>query len=40
MMKTAMPMTGGVSCPPVEAMASMAAASSPLKPDSFMTGMV
>ena len=40
MMKAAMPMTGGISWPPVEATDSMAAASCGLKPRRFIMGMV
>ena len=40
MMKAAMPITGGVICPPVEAHASIAAARCGRKPARFMSGMV
>ena len=40
MMKAAAPITGGMSCPPVEPTASMAAARVGLKPDFAISGMV
>src|SRR5699024_1606161 len=40
MMKAAAPIMGGISCPPVEAVASVAAATCGLKPARFMMGMV
>src|SRR3546814_3195834 len=39
-MKTPAPITGGMNCPPVEAIASMAPASCGRKPVRFMSGMV
>jgi hypothetical protein len=39
-MKAAAPITGGASCPPVEAVASIAPANAALKPVRFMSGIV
>ena len=40
MMNTAAPITGGMICPPVDAVASTAAANFGLKPTFFMSGIV
>src|SRR5690606_12586279 len=40
MMKAAAPMTGGISCPPVDAVASVAAANDGRNPARFIIGMV
>ena len=40
MRKAAAPITGGISCPPVEPTASIAAAICAGKPERFMSGMV